>query len=379
MNNSSVPAGQPAAGPVIRRVAAGRIGAWLAAGWGDLVANPIPSLAYGLLFGIGGDLILLASLGRPHLFTAALSGFFLLAPLLAVGLYELSRQHAAGTRPTFIDTLAAFRGNGRSIALFALVLGTITLIWERASSIGFGLLGGEVAFIATTLIVIDVTLAALFWTWGAGEDILARLVRKTLFVGVFAYLISNWNALARIVFESFSGLGLLASGTGFTAADLLRPGRIAQTGLDAARPLLESVSDLMGWVSFFENFIQIVCLLFAWALVLLAFFILAIQLFVTLIEERDHVLLRCTATGLALERFRRTHNGAYPDSLQALVPGFMPAVPIDPFDGRPLRYVRRATGYVVYSIGADRADNGGTIPVAGGPGDGPDISFVVER
>lgn len=32
---------------------------------------------------------------------------------------------------------------------------------------GFGLLGGEVAFIATTLIVIDVTLAALFWSWGA--------------------------------------------------------------------------------------------------------------------------------------------------------------------------------------------------------------------
>jgi type IV secretion system protein TrbL len=59
---------------------------------------------------------------------------------------------------------------------------------------------------------------------------------------------------------------------------------VAQTGLDAGRPLLESISDLMGWVSFFENFIQIACLLFAWALVLLAFFILAIQLFVTLIE-----------------------------------------------------------------------------------------------
>jgi type IV secretion system protein TrbL len=48
--------------------------------------------------------------------------------------------------------------------------------------------------------------------------------------------------------------------------------------------LLESISDLMGWVSFFENFIQIACLLFAWALILLAFFILAVQLFVTLIE-----------------------------------------------------------------------------------------------
>jgi len=149
---------------------------------------------------------------------------------------------------------------------------------------GFGLLGGEVAFIATTLIVIDVTLAALFWSWGADDDILARLVKKTLFVGVFAYLISNWNSLARIVFESFAGLGLQASGTGFSAQDLMRPGKVAQTGLDAARPLLESISDLMGWVSFFENFIQIACLLFAWALVLLAFFILAVQLFVTLIE-----------------------------------------------------------------------------------------------
>ena len=59
---------------------------------------------------------------------------------------------------------------------------------------------------------------------------------------------------------------------------------MAQVGLDAGRPLLESISDLMGWVAFFENFIQIACLLFAWALVILAFFILSIQLFVTLIE-----------------------------------------------------------------------------------------------
>lgn len=149
---------------------------------------------------------------------------------------------------------------------------------------GFGLLGSEVAFIATTLIVIDITLAALFWSWGGDDDIIARLVKKTIFIGVFAYLISNWNMLARIVFESFAGLGLMASGTGFSMADLLRPGRVAQTGLDAARPLLESISDLMGWISFFENFIQIACLLFAWALVLLAFFLLAVQLFVTLIE-----------------------------------------------------------------------------------------------
>ncbi|RTL91056.1 P-type conjugative transfer protein TrbL, partial [Ancylobacter aquaticus] len=157
-------------------------------------------------------------------------------------------------------------------------------VFTRYIDTGFGLLSGEVAFIATTLIVIDVTLAALFWSWGADDDIIARLVKKTLFVGVFAYIIGNWNNLARIVFESFAGLGLKASGTGFTTADLLRPGKVAQTGLDAGRPLLDSISGLMGYWSFFENFIQIACMFFAWALVLLAFFILAIQLFVTLIE-----------------------------------------------------------------------------------------------
>jgi len=149
---------------------------------------------------------------------------------------------------------------------------------------GFGLLGGDVGYLATTLAAIDVTLAGLFWAWGADEDILARLVRKTLFVGVFAFLISNWNTLARAIFESFAGLGLKASGTGLSSADFLRPGKIAQVGLDAGRPILDSISGLMGYVSFFENFIQITVLLFAWIVVLLAFFILAIQLFITLIE-----------------------------------------------------------------------------------------------
>ena len=157
-------------------------------------------------------------------------------------------------------------------------------VFTRYINSGFGLLNGEVAFLATTLAAIDITLAAIFWSWAADEDIIARLAKKTLFVGVFAYLIGNWNNLARIVFESFAGLGLKASGTGLSTADLLSPGRIAQVGIDAGRPILNSISGLMGYISFFENFVQIAVLLFAWIVVLLAFFILAIQLFVTLIE-----------------------------------------------------------------------------------------------
>ncbi len=149
---------------------------------------------------------------------------------------------------------------------------------------GFGLLGPEVNFLARTLVLIDIILAALFWSWASDEDIIARLIKKTLFVGVFAYFIGNWQMLSKAVFESFAALGLKASGTGLAEADFLRPGRVAQVGLDAGQPILQSISGLMGFVSFFENFIQITVLLFAWAIVLISFFVLAIQLFVSLIE-----------------------------------------------------------------------------------------------
>ena len=126
--------------------------------------------------------------------------------------------------------------------------------FTRYINSGFGLLGGEVGYLATTLAAIDVTLAGLFWAWGADEDILARLVRKTLFVGVFAFLIGNWNSLARIIFESFAGLGLKASGTGLSSADFLRPGKIAQVGLDAGRPILDSISEPDGLCQLLREF-----------------------------------------------------------------------------------------------------------------------------
>lgn len=159
-------------------------------------------------------------------------------------------------------------------------------VFTRYIDSGFGLLHGDVAFVATTLIVIDVTLAALFWTFDGGGDseIIGRLIKKTLFVGAFAYLIGNWNSLAAIIFNSFAGLGLKASGTGFTVADMMRPGKLAQTGLDAGAPLLQAASDQMNLSDFLPNLLQIGCLGLAWLLVVLAFFILAIQMFVILIE-----------------------------------------------------------------------------------------------
>ncbi|MGV6876442.1 P-type conjugative transfer protein TrbL [Pseudochelatococcus sp. B33] len=150
---------------------------------------------------------------------------------------------------------------------------------------GFGLLGGEVAFLSATLIVIDITLAGLFWAFGAGNDeILARLVKKVLYVGAFAYIINNFNTLAGIIFRSFAGLGLTASGSGLSQDDLFRPGRLASVGMDAGRPILEQIGQLSGFTSVFSNIDTIAVLLVAWLVVVISFFVLAVQLFVSLLE-----------------------------------------------------------------------------------------------
>jgi|SRR6185503_4807487 len=69
--------------------------------------------------------------------------------------------------------------------------------------------------------------------------------------------------------------------------------------------------------------------------------------------------MRVTQSALAVERYRMTHQGALPDSLGQLVPEELPAVPEDPFDGKPLRYTKASPGFLVYSIGKDRKDDSG--------------------
>jgi type IV secretion system protein TrbL len=149
---------------------------------------------------------------------------------------------------------------------------------------GFGLLAGDVGFLTAILIGIDVVLAGLFWALAGEQNVLCQFVKKVLYVGAFAFIINNFALLADIIFSSFAGLGLVATGTTLTAADLLKPGFVAATGFNAAYPLLEEANSLIGFPSFFTNFVTIVIILLAWVIVLFAFFILAIQLFVTIIE-----------------------------------------------------------------------------------------------
>ncbi|MGA7540361.1 MAG: P-type conjugative transfer protein TrbL [Steroidobacteraceae bacterium] len=164
------------------------------------------------------------------------------------------------------------------------VIDQFTNVFSQYIDSGFGLLSGEVHFLTATLVAIDITLAGLFWAMGGTEDVIARLIKKTLYIGAFAFIITNFASLASILLRSFAGLGLVASGSTLTAANLLRPGQLAAVGVSAGHPILTQMSDLVGFPDLFTNFDTLAVLGLAWLIVILSFFILAVQLFVTLIE-----------------------------------------------------------------------------------------------
>ena len=149
---------------------------------------------------------------------------------------------------------------------------------------GFGFLKGDVGHLTSLLIAIDVTIAALFWCLDGEEHVLAKLIKKVLYVGAFAYILNNFRTLANAIYASFSQLGLHASANTLSAADLTKPGKLAGIGFEAAHPLLEQISDMTGLDVIWGNLLTIAILLIAWLIILLAFFVLAIQLFITILE-----------------------------------------------------------------------------------------------
>jgi type IV secretion system protein TrbL len=110
------------------------------------------------------------------------------------------------------------------------IIDRFTETFSRYIDSGFGLLAGDVAFLTSTLVGIDITLAGLFWALVGEDNIPAQLIRKVLFIGFFALLLNNFKSLADVVFQSFAGLGLKATGITLTAANLMRPGFVASTG-----------------------------------------------------------------------------------------------------------------------------------------------------
>lgn len=131
----------PTPGPRVRRVPLDRPWLWLARGWADLLRAPARSLAVGVAVAavsIGLKIATLVS-GAIYLALPLTAGFFFVAPLIAVGFYEISRRLGAGEAVTGWDVWLAWRRNGTQIAFLGLILMLAHLVWVRIATLLFAL------------------------------------------------------------------------------------------------------------------------------------------------------------------------------------------------------------------------------------------------
>jgi type IV secretion system protein TrbL len=143
---------------------------------------------------------------------------------------------------------------------------------------GFGLIQGDVTYVLNALIVISITLAGAQWAL-AGEAPMAPFFRKVLFVGLFAFLVNNWASLSTIIVRSGAQLGLNAGGNGMSMADLHNPGRVGQIGVE----LFGRTAAMAEGMNIFTDAFAMATVWVSAVLVMLGFFVLAMQLFVSLI------------------------------------------------------------------------------------------------
>lgn len=116
--------------------------AWLAKGWKDLSRAPKFSLAYGTVFVLVSYLLTLGLVSEDLFFIIPplAAGFFLVAPLLGIGLYQISDTLERGEQVQFCNALTAWRRNQAHLSAMALVLVMVMLAWMLAALLVFALL-----------------------------------------------------------------------------------------------------------------------------------------------------------------------------------------------------------------------------------------------
>lgn len=110
---------------------------WLRHGWSDLKRAPRQSLAYGLAIVVLSWVVTAIGLrlGSYWAVLVLMSGFVFVAPLLALGLYSISRQLEAGREPRLSRCLAEQRRALGNALVFTLALLVLFLVWARAGSL----------------------------------------------------------------------------------------------------------------------------------------------------------------------------------------------------------------------------------------------------
>ncbi|MFV1852992.1 MAG: DUF2189 domain-containing protein [Thalassospira sp.] len=168
-------------GITVRTITTDQSGAWLQAGWQDFKRTPAIGLAYGALCALAGWLMVLSIFrtGQPYLTLPLAAGFMLLAPLVAVGLYETSRRLEMGENVTLWHSLNGFRRNPGQIGAIGVVLMLFFLAWTRIAMLLFAL------FHNGTMPSLDV----LVWETFFSRDAITFLITGSIIGGGLAIIV----------------------------------------------------------------------------------------------------------------------------------------------------------------------------------------------
>lgn len=130
--------------PTIHKVDLDRPWVWLSRGWDDVRSAPSISLGYGIAFAIFGWIATfgLWLAGALYLILPMAAGFLIVGPILAVGLYEVSRARIEGRPVTLSNALAAYRSNPTQIAFMGVTLLLLFIAWVRIAVLIFFLFFG---------------------------------------------------------------------------------------------------------------------------------------------------------------------------------------------------------------------------------------------
>jgi len=208
-----------------------RIGAgfgWLRAGLNDFRNAPGLSLVYGLfVFWVSVTVAFLAwKLGGYVLLITALSGFVFVAPMLAFGLYSVSRQLCEGSKPTLADTFGAIRRPLGNSMVYTLVLLVIFLLWARAGMMVqvFFPLGGKPDWgHVATFLLIGSSVGAIFACVSFAASVFSLPMLANRDIDVITAVLSSVNAVLRnkpamfvwaILICTLTGIGFLTAGAG---------------------------------------------------------------------------------------------------------------------------------------------------------------------
>lgn len=125
--------------PSARRIPWHRPLRWLVAGWRDFISIGAASLVHGVLAMVGGWMIAAVTLLYWPLLPGAVTGFVLIAPILATGLYALSRARDAGSNAAFDVVIVTWRRGTRPLVWLGVLLLAAATAWVVASTLLFTL------------------------------------------------------------------------------------------------------------------------------------------------------------------------------------------------------------------------------------------------